>query len=84
MSSSPLFLSFVSPHAPVSSKTLARWMTTILATGGVDTSAFKQHSSRSAAAAHMKGRGLTHRDICKLADWSECTSTFKKFYDRYL
>ena len=83
MASSQLFLSHVRPHAPVSCKTLARWMTTILALGGVDTQSFTAHS-KSAGATHLRARGLTHRQICKLADWSLCTATFKKFYDSYL
>ena len=83
-SSSSLFVSYASPHKPVGSRTLARWMTTILGAAGVDVTIFQQHSSRSASANLLKKRGLTHRQICNLADWSLCSNTFKKFYDRYL
>ena len=79
-SSFNVFVSFVKPHKSVSSKTLARWMTTILALGGVDTSVYQQHSSRAASAALHRGRGLTYRQLCVLADWSLCSNTFKKFY----
>ena len=42
------------PHKPVSSQTLARWMTNIMADAGVDTSMFCQHSTPSALAAWLE------------------------------
>ena len=83
-SSSTIFVSYVRPHKSVSSKTLSRWMTAILTLGGVDTSVFQQHSARAAAAALHRSRGLTVRQLCVLADWSLCSNTFRKFYERYI
>ena len=78
------FVATVPPHKPVSSKMLARWMTAVLQGGGVDTSVWKQHSSRSAGAAHHREvRGLSYKDLCAMADWSLCSATYTCFYKRY-
>ena len=45
-----LFVSYIRPYRPVSSSTLARWMKEALGAAKVDTSIFKAHSSRGAAA----------------------------------
>ena len=82
--SSELFVSYVKPHKPVASKSLARWMTAILSLGGVDPAIYQQHSSRSAAAAHHQQAGLTYKQLCNLADWSQCSRTYRNFYERYL
>ena len=83
-SSSSFFVSYVPPYKPVGSRTLARWMTTILASAGVDVTVFGQHSSRAASANLLRQRGLTLKQICALADWSLCSGTYKMFYERYL
>ena len=79
------FVSFVSPHKSVSSQTLARWMTSILEAGGVDTTIFSQHATRAATVAHLRSkRHLNTNQICKLADWSEKTGVFQLFYDKFV
>ena len=40
----PLFVSFIKPHAPVSSTTISRWIKSVLALAGVDTALFQGHS----------------------------------------
>ena len=76
-------MSFCQPYSVVSSKTLARWTTTLLSSAGVDTSIWKAHSTRSAAAlSHSKQ--LSVMQLHKLADWSTSSGTFKKFYEKYL
>ena len=50
---STLFVSYCKPHAQVTSKTLSRWVVTLLSAAGVDTSIFKAHASRSAVRQHL-------------------------------
>ena len=45
-----LFISLHKPHQSVKSQTLAQWMRHIMADAGIDTTVFKQHSTRSASA----------------------------------
>ena len=45
-----IFIQLRKPHKSVSAQTLARWMTNIMAAAGVDTSMFKQYSTRVASA----------------------------------
>ena len=72
------------PYKYVSSQTLAWWMTNIMAAAGVDTSMFKQHSTRSASAAWSeKGtKSMSVAQICKQAQWSNLTTTYRKFYHK--
>ena len=79
-----LFISQCKPHKPVVAQTLARWMKNIMAAAGIDTTVFKQHSTRSASAAWLEGgpKSLSVAQICKLANWSKLTTTFKRFYRR--
>lgn len=43
---SKLFLSFIRPYNPVSPRTIARWIMSVLQSAGIDTSKFKAHSVR--------------------------------------
>ena len=79
---STLFVSYCKPHAQVTSKTLSRWVVTLLSAAGVDTSVFKAHASRSAASC-FHAKKLSSIDIIKLGDWSASTNVFRKFYERY-
>ena len=47
------FVSFVKPHRSVTSKTLARWLKSVLTSAGVDSKLWAPHSVRSAASAHL-------------------------------
>ena len=78
-----LFVSFASPHKKVSTKTFSRWMSMILAGGGVDTNKWKCHSVRAAGAAHLRLRGFSLKQICLKADWSLSSGTYRQFYERY-
>ena len=71
----PLFLSYIKPHGPVTSTTLARWVKSTIAEAGIDTTKFKASSS----AAYEAGVALP--DIMEAADWST-SSTFTKFYHK--
>ena len=44
-----LFLSYISPHNPVTSSTLARWIKNMLQLAGIDTGIFSAHSIRGDA-----------------------------------
>ena len=46
-----MFIQLRKPYKSVSSQTLARWITSIMADAGKDTTMFRQHSTRSASAA---------------------------------
>ena len=48
-----LFVSYIKPHKPVSTATLARWIKSVLTDAGINTSVFKAHSVRSALATPM-------------------------------
>ena len=75
-------MSYCKPHAQVTSKTLSRWVVTLLSAAGVDTSIFKAHASRSAEYC-FHAKQLSSIDIVKLGDWSASSNVFRKFYERY-
>ena len=58
-----MFRSFIGKHEPVTSSTIARWVKSCLQQAGVDTSKFKVHSTRAAAAAKAAMSGLSVEDI---------------------
>ena len=76
-----LFLSYIKPHKPVSSSTLARWAKSVLSLAGIDTTFFKPHSPRSAASSAAFNAGVSLSDILEAADWTN-ESTFTRFYKR--
>ena len=79
------FVALVKPHKSVPSQTLARWMKSTLTAAGVDSNVWKPHAVRSAAAAHLKvDKNLDLAAICRLADWSQASGTFLKFYQGYV
>ena len=77
----PLFISYIKPHKPVTSQRIAHWIKDLLGQAGVDTSVFKAHSVRGAAATAALNKGVTLADILQAADWSSDT-TFRRFYYR--
>ena len=79
------FVSYVAPHKSVTSKTLSRWIKTILASAGVDTKLWDPHAVRSAASSHQTTvRHLDLGQICRLADWSLSSGVYQKFYCCYV
>ena len=74
-----LFLSYIRPHNPITSSTVARWITALLKLAGIDTDTFKAHSTRSASATAAASAGLTTNQIMDAADWSS-ESVFRTFY----
>ena len=71
-----LFISYVKPHKPVTSATIARWVKTVLSLAGID-GVFTAHSTRGASASAAARAGVALSDIMEAADWSR-ESTFKK------
>lgn len=72
---SPLFLSYVRPHKPVTSQRIAHWIKDTLRMAGVDTNTFKAHLVRGSSTSAAVGNGLHIADVLKTADWSR-ESTF--------
>ena len=72
----------------MSQQTLAQWMTNIMADTSVDTSMFKQHSTHSASAAWLETeretgtKKMSVAQICRHAQWSNITTTYRKFYHK--
>ena len=77
----PLFLSYCKPFKPVGSATIARWLKYFLQLAGIDTTAFKAHSTRAAATSAAHVAGVSVADIMKATDWMR-ESTFRRFYHR--
>ena len=80
-----MFISLCKPHKPVSSQTLAWWITKIMDNVGVDTTMFHQHSTRSASAAWLRSgtnKKISVAQICNQGQWSRATTTLRKFYNR--
>ena len=74
-----LFISFIKPHHPVTSSTIARWLKLLMESAGIDTSVFKAHSVRSASTSAAAMQGITTEDILSAADWNT-ESSFQQFY----
>ena len=75
------FVSFVKPHRSVTSKTLARWLKSVLTSAGVDDKLWAPHSVRSAASSHLSiVKNLDLGQICCLTDWSMTSSVYLNFY----
>ena len=78
---SKLFVSYIKPHKPVSTDTLARWLKLVMSSAGIDTSIFKAHSVRSAATSNAYAKGIPIAEILRTADWTN-EHTFRKYYLR--
>ena len=78
---SKLFVSYIKPHKPVSTDTLARWLKLVMTDAGIDTSVFKAHSIRSATTSNAYAKGIPISEILHNADWTN-EHTFRKYYLR--
>nr|XP_022306049.1 uncharacterized protein LOC111112656 [Crassostrea virginica] len=74
-----LLLSYVKPHHPVTTSSIARWLKTIMAEAGINTNLFKAHSTRSASVSKAYFAGVSVSDILQQAHWTK-ESTFARFY----
>jgi len=78
-SSSRLLISFIKPHKPVTTATIARWVLYAMKCAGINVEEFKAHSCRSAAVTKARNKGISIKDIQNAADWTS-PSTFLKYY----
>ena len=75
-----LFISYVPPHKAVSSKTIARWVSSFLQDSGVDPS-YGAHSTRSASTSKALKLGMSLADIGRAAGWTSA-SVFRRHYKK--
>ena len=73
-----LFLGMVSPHRPVTTSTIARWLKQAIVASGIS-SEFTAHSTRGAASTAAAMNGVTIREVMARAGWSS-QDTFSKHY----
>ena len=79
-----MFIQLHKPHKSVSSQTLAWWITDIMADAWIVTSIFKQQRTHGASAAWLETgtKKMSVVQICRLAQWSSLTTTYRKFYQK--
>ena len=65
-----LFISYVKPHKPVTSATIARWVKTVLSLAGIY-GVFTAHSTRGASTSAVARAGVALSDIMEAADCIE-------------
>ena len=65
---SMFFIRYAPPDKPVSSRTLARWVSDILHKAGIHTKPFKSHSLRSASTSNAFSSGISLNEIAKCKD----------------
>ena len=82
--SNKLFISLCKPHKPVSSQTLAQWITNVMENVGIDTLVFWQYRTCSALAAWSETgtKKMSVAQICRQAQWSSFTTTYNKLYKK--
>ena len=78
-----LFLAHIDsqPHSCKPS-TVAKWVTEILTSAGVDTKIFKAHSTRAAASTKAVEQGSTIEGVKEHGNWSHKSQTFERYYYR--
>ena len=72
-----MFLGFSTPHNPVVTCTISRWLMELMGAAGIDTSVYKGHSVRGAATSKAKTLGLSSAQIIARAidqGWKPFTS----------
>lgn len=78
--SQKVFVSYCTYNC-ITTQTIARWLKEVLHLSGIDTSVFKAHSYRSAAASAAFNLGCSLSEVLKTADWTSAKN-FHKFYLR--
>ena len=76
-----LFLGLISPHDPISSESVSRWIKSMLSRSGIDTTVYAAHSARSEAASAAVRAGVAIDTVLRAGHWSR-RSTFTRFYFR--
>ncbi|MEO0684125.1 MAG: hypothetical protein AAFY76_03520 [Cyanobacteria bacterium J06649_11] len=65
-----ILLSYISPHKPVKTCTVSRWLVQTLTSAGIDTSIFTGHSTRYASTSSAKAQGISIKNIISRANWT--------------
>jgi hypothetical protein len=76
-----LFISYLKPHAAVTSSTISRWLKTVMSLSGIDISIFKAHSVRSASTSKARACHIPIHEILSVAGWKNA-DTFAQFYHK--
>lgn len=76
-----LFLATRSPFRSVGASTIGRWIKTLLAEAGVDTSVYSAHSTRGASAFRAASAGVSVENIHRSGGWAS-ESVFVRHYRR--
>ena len=76
-----LFNSFQKPFKPVTRQTISRWVNTVMADAGLDTTRFHPHSTRAASTSKANTKAIPIDVIMSTAGWAKA-STFQKFYNK--
>ena len=74
-----LYISFIRPHKPVTTKTLGRWLRTFMSAAGIDSHVFKAHSVRCGSTTPAANAFVPLSTIMSMVDWSSAL-TFRTFY----
>ena len=75
------FLATISPHEPVVTCTIARWLKLLMAEAGIKIEQYKAHSIRAASTSKVHRQGLSVEQIVKMGKWTNA-NTFHKFYHK--
>lgn len=78
-----LFLTLNKPHSAATKDTISRWVKTVMAAAGVDTSRFAPHSVRCASTSAAHRGGAPVHEIMTKAGWAS-DNVFAKFYNKPL
>ena len=78
--STQLLVSFISPHKPISSQSVSRWLSIALRMAGIELN-YTGHSTRGASTSTAAAAGLSADLILEAADWAS-VQTFERFYHR--
>ena len=76
-----LFLSWLPPHKPLMTDTLARWIPEVMQAAGSNIKAFGANSIREASASFALGQHASIDSVIQAGDWS-CLQTFNKHYNQ--
>ena len=74
------FISYATPHKPIISRSISRYVCKFLGMAGIDTKTFTGHSTRSASTSAAARAGLSLSEINRAAGWSNAR-TFQKHYN---
>ena len=78
---SMFFITYASPHKPVSSRTLTKWVSDILHNAEIQTKTLTTCSLLSLSTSNAFSGGLPLTEIAKAAEWTN-VKTFDKFYNK--